>query len=86
LEHLKDASLGLALALPENTRLGQKGLLGTNTVAYYGNPSITGVISFLAQGAVHNDPNVWQNGVSHPQEIQFCVSQTHYLTNSVHPK
>jgi hypothetical protein len=36
--HLKDASLGQALALPANIRLGRKGLPGTNTLAYYENP------------------------------------------------
>ncbi len=34
-EHLKIASLRKALALPANVRLGWKGLLGTNTLAYY---------------------------------------------------
>jgi hypothetical protein len=40
-EHLKGASLGQALALPANIRLGWKGLPGTNTLAYYKNPQIT---------------------------------------------
>ncbi len=35
LKHLKDASLGEALALPANIGLGLKGLPGTNTLAYY---------------------------------------------------
>jgi hypothetical protein len=30
--------MGRILALPTNTGLGWKGLLGTNTQAYYGNP------------------------------------------------
>ncbi len=34
-EHLKGASLGYALAIPANIRLGWKGLPGTNTLAYY---------------------------------------------------
>jgi hypothetical protein len=34
-KHLKGASLGLALALHTNIRLGWKGLLRTNTLAYY---------------------------------------------------
>jgi len=34
-EHLKGASLGYALALPANIRLGWKGLPGTNALAYY---------------------------------------------------
>ncbi len=36
--YLKGASLGQAPALPANTRLGCKGLSGTNTLAYCGNP------------------------------------------------
>ncbi len=32
-EHLKGASLGYALALPTNIRLGWKGLPGTNALA-----------------------------------------------------
>ncbi len=35
--------LGRLLALPTNTRIGLKGLSGTNTLAYYGNPYITTV-------------------------------------------
>jgi hypothetical protein len=34
-----------APALPAKTRLGWKGLQGTTTQAYYGNPYITAVIS-----------------------------------------
>jgi len=36
-ENLNGASLGQALALSENIRLGWKGLPGTNTLAYYKN-------------------------------------------------
>jgi hypothetical protein len=36
-EHLKDASLGKALALLTNIRLGWIGFPGTNTLAYYKN-------------------------------------------------
>jgi hypothetical protein len=36
-EHLKGASLGQAPGLPANIRLGWRGLLGTNTLAYYEN-------------------------------------------------
>jgi hypothetical protein len=35
LEHLKGASLGQALALPTNIRLGWKDFSGTNVLAYY---------------------------------------------------
>jgi hypothetical protein len=35
LEHLKGASLGKALALPKQFKLGWKDLLRTNTIAYY---------------------------------------------------
>jgi hypothetical protein len=38
---------GKFLALPTNTRLGWKGLPGTNTLAYYRNSLITTVISFM---------------------------------------
>jgi hypothetical protein len=48
------------LALPTNTRLGWKGLPGTNTLAYYENPYITAAISFMKQAL--------------PVEI-FCDSQ-----------
>ena len=37
-EHLKGVSLGSALALVANIRLGWKGLPETNTIAYYENP------------------------------------------------
>ncbi len=50
--HLKDASVGLlgyALALPANIKLSWKGLPGTNTLAYYENPQITTVKSFIVQ-------------------------------------
>ncbi len=40
---------GRLLTLPTNTRLGWKVLPGTNTLAYYGNPQITAVISFKIQ-------------------------------------
>jgi hypothetical protein len=36
-----------------NTRPGWKGLPGTNTLAYYGNPLITAVISFMIQAHGH---------------------------------
>ncbi len=48
-EHLKCSSLRKALALPANIRLGWKGLPGTNTLAYYENPQITTVKSFIVQ-------------------------------------
>jgi len=44
-EHLK----GAAPALPANIRIGLKGLLRTNTLAYYGNPQVTAIISFMIQ-------------------------------------
>jgi hypothetical protein len=37
-EHLKGVSLGRALTLPANIRLGWKGLPETTTLAYYENP------------------------------------------------
>jgi hypothetical protein len=40
-ESLKGASLGKAMAFPENIRLGWKGLPGTNTLAYCKNSKIT---------------------------------------------
>ncbi len=46
-EHLKGASLGYAPALPKNIGLGCKGLEGINTLAYYENPQITAVKSFI---------------------------------------
>jgi hypothetical protein len=46
--------LGRLLALLANIRLGWKDLPGTNTLAYYGNPYFTAVISFmiLAPGCI----------------------------------
>ncbi len=37
-EHQKGALFGQAQALPVNSRIGWKGLPGTNTLAYYKNP------------------------------------------------
>jgi hypothetical protein len=37
-------------ALPANIRLRSKDLLGTSTVAYYRNPYITTIKSFIEQG------------------------------------
>ena len=41
------STLGSAPALPANIRQGWKGLLGTNTLAYYENLYITAVKSFI---------------------------------------
>ncbi len=41
--------MGTPLALPTNNRLGWKGLPGTDALAYYGNPEIMAVISFMIQ-------------------------------------
>ncbi len=46
-EHLKDSSIGYALALPTNNRLGWKGLPGTNALAYYKNSLLTAVKCFI---------------------------------------
>jgi hypothetical protein len=48
-EHLKGASHMLAPALPINIRLGWRGLPETNALAYYENPYITAVKSFIVQ-------------------------------------
>jgi hypothetical protein len=49
-KHLLGASpQGRLLALTTNNRLGWKGLPGINNLAYYGNPEITAVISFMMQ-------------------------------------
>jgi hypothetical protein len=42
-------SLGWATALPANIRLNWKGLPRTNTSAYYENPQIKAVKSFIVQ-------------------------------------
>jgi hypothetical protein len=48
LQCLSDPSLMfVAKALPTNIRLGSKDLLGTSTVAYYRNPYITTIKSFI---------------------------------------
>jgi hypothetical protein len=47
-KHLSGAPLyGRPLASPINIRLGWTGLPGTNTLAYYENPKITSVKSFI---------------------------------------
>jgi hypothetical protein len=46
-EHLKGASLGQARSLLANIGVGWKSLPGKNTLAYYKNPLITAVISFI---------------------------------------
>jgi hypothetical protein len=46
-KHKNCASLGWALVLPPNIILGWRGLPGTNTQAYYKNPSITAVKSYI---------------------------------------
>ncbi len=56
-EYLKGASLGPSPALPANTRLNWKGLPGTNTLAYYGNPNITAVIIFMIQAPEYLENN-----------------------------
>ncbi len=56
--HLKGALLIWSPALPANIRLGWKGLSGTNTLAYYENPYITAVKSFIVQAP---EPNVIKN-------------------------
>ncbi len=53
-ELLKGASLRQALALPANITLGWRGLPGTNTLAYYENPKIMAVKSFMVQA-----PGYW---------------------------
>ncbi len=52
-EHLEGASLGKALALPANIRLGWKDSPRTNILAYYENPYITAVKSFIVQAPTY---------------------------------
>jgi hypothetical protein len=47
-EHLKDVSLGLALALLANITIGWQSLLGTNTVSFYKILKNAGEKSFTA--------------------------------------
>ncbi len=49
MEHFKGASLWQAPALPAHIRLSWRGLPLTNTLAYYENPLITAVKSFIVQ-------------------------------------
>ena len=49
MEHPKCASLRWALALPANIILGWKGLPESNTLAYYENPKIKAIKSFILQ-------------------------------------
>jgi hypothetical protein len=46
-ENLICASLTLAPVLSANVRLGWNGFQGTNTIAFYENPSIKAVKSFI---------------------------------------
>ncbi len=56
MKHLKGAPLyRRPLALPTSIRLGWKSLPGTNTLAYYENPYITAVKSFIVQALVRKD-------------------------------
>jgi hypothetical protein len=52
---------GMLLASPTNIRLGWKGLPGTNTLAYYENPLIMTVKSFIVQAprVVNKAPNIF---------------------------
>ncbi len=52
MEHLKSASLGQALALPTNIRLGWKGSAGTNALAYHEKSELTAVKSFITLAPV----------------------------------
>ena len=47
--------LGRVLALPANIRLGWRGLPGSNTLAYYENPLIPTVKSFIVQVIADED-------------------------------
>jgi hypothetical protein len=49
MEHLNGASLGYALALPGNIRLGWKGLSGTNTLGLLQKSVNYGRKSFIVQ-------------------------------------
>ncbi len=51
-EHLKGASLGQALALPTNIRLGWKGFAGTYALAYFEKSLLTTVKSFITLAQV----------------------------------
>jgi hypothetical protein len=46
--------VGKARSLPENIRQGWKGLPGRKTLAYYENPLITPLISFIVQAPGQN--------------------------------
>jgi len=53
-EQLKGATIGLALALPANIRLGWKGLPGTNILAFYNKSVNYGHKKFYSAGPWHN--------------------------------
>jgi hypothetical protein len=50
----------MPLALPTNIRLDWKGLPRTNTLAYYENPEIAAVKSFIAQASGANVTKIQQ--------------------------
>jgi len=54
MEHLKGASLGQALILTTNIRLGWKGLPGINTLDFCENSYIISVQSFITLGPGFN--------------------------------
>ncbi len=57
------------MALPTNIRLGWKVLAGTNTLAYYGNPQIAAVISFMVQAhGVNLTKSFWSSFNSYKLE------------------
>jgi hypothetical protein len=54
------------LAIPTNISLGEKGLPGTNTLAYYGHELITNVKSFMIlEPGLHSEPS--QQGRNWPE-------------------
>ncbi len=53
MEHLKCASFRYTPVLPINFRVIRKGLLGTNTLAYYKKSKVMDVKSFITLGSGH---------------------------------
>ncbi len=64
----KGALLGQTPALPTNIRLGWKDFPGTNTLAYYENPLITGLKSFITLVPV---PKVTK--LFYGRNLEICV-------------
>ncbi len=71
---------GKILALPMNIRLCWKGLLGTNTLAYYENSQITGMKSFITLAQGFNVTNLFFFITDAPKNKLECFALLRYFS------